>query len=248
MKISIITVVYNNENTIEQAISSVSAQTYGDIEYIIIDGKSNDGTISILNKHRDKIDVFVSESDRGIYDAMNKGVSAATGELIGLLNSDDIYQDEHVISDVVAKFVNDPTIDIVYGDLVYVKKDDVSKVVRKWQSKPYGDNFFERGHVPPHPALFLTRKVYEKAGLFKLDFKLAADYEFMLRVFKKFNFRSIYYPRLLVRMRLGGATNQSISNVVNGNREIIRAWSVNGLKVPLLLMPLRIFKRLSQFF
>ncbi|RYX98905.1 glycosyltransferase, partial [bacterium] len=174
MKISIITVVYNNERTIEDAINSVLAQDYADIEYVIIDGNSSDGTTSIIKKYQDQIEIFISESDKGLYDAMNKGVLASTGDVIGILNSDDLYQDKFVISDIAEQFKSNPVCDIIYGDLVYVDKDNVDKIVRKWKSKPYYPKFFEHGYVPPHPALFLKREVYEKAGLFDLNFRLAA--------------------------------------------------------------------------
>ena len=247
MKISIITVVYNNEKTIKDALNSVLGQTYKDIEYIIIDGKSKDNTVSIIKEYENKLGYFISEKDFGIYDAMNKGIKAATGDIIGILNSDDLYQDSTVIETVVTQFIQNPTLDIVYGDLVYVKSDNVDKVVRNWKSNPYDTNFFENGNVPPHPSLFVKKKVYEKAGLFNLDFKLAADYEFMLRIFKKHNFKSKYINKVIVRMRLGGATNQSFSNIKNQNLEILRAWKTNSLKAPFYLMPLRVVKRLLQF-
>lgn len=247
MKISIITVVYNNEKTIKDALNSVLGQTYKDIEYIIVDGKSNDKTVSIIKEYKNKLGCFISEKDFGIYDAMNKGINAATGDVIGILNSDDLYQDTNVIETVMNQFNQNPSIDIVYGDLVYVKSDNVNKVVRNWKSNPYYNSFFENGNVPPHPSLFVKKSVYEKAGLFNLDFKLAADYEFMLRIFKKYNFNSKYINRVIVKMRLGGATNQSFSNIIRQNIEIINAWNHNELKLPFLLMPLRIIKRLIQF-
>lgn len=247
MKISIITVVYNNEKTIKEAIESVLNQYYSNIEYIIIDGNSSDTTVNIINEYKDKLGYFISEKDNGIYDAMNKGIKAATGDVIGILNSDDLYQDTNVIETVMNQFNKNPSIDIVYGDLVYVKNDNVNKVVRNWKSNPYYNRFFENGNVPPHPSLFVKKTVYEKAGHFNLDFKLAADYEFMLRIFKKHNFNSKYINRVIVKMRLGGATNQSFSNIKKQNIEILKAWKHNHLKLPFLLMPLRIIKRLIQF-
>ena len=185
MKISIITVVYNNKETIEEAINSVINQTYSNIEYIVIDGGSIDGTLEVLGEFRNHIDVLVSGKDAGIYDAMNKGVLAATGDVIGILNSDDLYQDATVVESIMNQFIQNPTLDIVYGDLVYVKSDNVNKVVRKWKSNSYRNNFFDNGNVPPHPSLFVKKRVYEEAGLFNLDFRLAADYEFMLRIFRR---------------------------------------------------------------
>lgn len=247
MKISIITVVYNNDKTIKSAIESVLTQSYSNIEYVIIDGGSSDKTVNIINEYKDQIGYFISEKDKGIYDAMNKGINSATGDVIGILNSDDLYQDTNVIENVMNQFNQNPSIDIVYGDLVYVKSDNVNKVVRNWKSNPYYNRFFENGNVPPHPSLFVKKRIYEEAGLFNLDFKLAADYEFMLRIFKKHNFKSKYINKVIVKMRLGGATNQSFSNIKKQNIEILKAWKHNQLKLPFLLMPLRIIKRLIQF-
>ena len=247
MKISIITVVYNNEKTIKDAIQSVLGQTYKNIEYVIIDGNSKDNTVNLIKEFKDQLGYFVSEKDNGLYDAMNKGIQACTGDVIGILNSDDLYQDSQVIAAVMEEFKNDKVLDIVYGDLVYVKSNDTNTIVRNWKSKEYYKRFFENANVPPHPALFVRSKVYKEAGLFDLQFKLAADYELMLRMFKKHNFKSKYINRLIIKMRLGGATNQSYTNIVNQNKEILKAWKVNGLQAPFYLMPLRIIKRLSQF-
>jgi glycosyltransferase involved in cell wall biosynthesis len=247
MKISIITVVYNNEKTIEDAMQSVLGQTYINIEYIIIDGKSKDNTANLIDEYKDKLGYFISEKDNGLYDAMNKGILACTGDVIGILNSDDLYQDSNVIKDVMEQFNNDPELDILYGNLVYVKSDDTNRIVRNWKSKSYYKNFFENANVPPHPSLFVRSDVYKSVGLFDLEYKLAADYELMLRMFKKHDFKSKYFNRLIIKMRLGGATNQSFSNIVNQNKEILKAWKNNGLQAPFYLMVLRIFKRLSQF-
>lgn len=247
MKVSIITVVYNNEKTISSAITSVLAQTYKNIEYIIVDGNSTDKTKDVIENYRSGIQKYISENDAGIYDAMNKGIKQASGDIIGILNSDDIYNDDSVISDIVKLFVNNEKLNIVYGDLVYVSATDTDKIVRKWRSKMYSSNFFEKGNVPPHPTLFARKRVYDCCGTFNLKYKLAADYDFMLRAFKKFGSSSVYFPRLMVRMRLGGATNKSVRNIINGNREILDSWKENGLKPPFSLMPLRLFKRLIQF-
>ncbi len=248
MKISIITVVYNNERTIKEAIISVLKQTYSDIEYVVIDGNSIDKTVQIINEYSDQLGYFISEKDKGIYDAMNKGIKASTGDVIGILNSDDLYRDTSVIETVMNEFIENPTLDIVYGDLVYVKNNNVDKVVRYWKSNPYYKCFFETGNVPPHPSLFVKREVYEQVGYFDLNYELAADYEFMLRMFKKFDFKSKYINKVIVKMRLGGATNQSFSNIKRQNFEMLNDWKNNNLDVPFLLMPLRIIKRFIQFF
>ena len=247
MKITIITVVYNNYKTIKTAIESVLNQTYNDIEYIIIDGGSTDGTLDIINNYKDKISLFISESDNGIYDAMNKGVNLSSGDLIGILNSDDLYDNNIVIQNVVNEFLIDKNLDILYGDLVYVNKIDTTKIIRKWFSSQYYKNYFEDGNVPPHPSLFLKRKIYFESGFFRLDFKLAADYEFMLRVFKKNFYKSKYFNKTLVRMRLGGVTNKNIKNIFIVNVEIIKSWIYNDLKLPFFLIPKKLFKRLLQY-
>lgn len=248
MKLSIITVVYNNQKTIENAIQSVLSQSYQNLEYIIIDGKSTDGTIEIINSYRDKISFIISESDRGIYDAMNKGIALASGDIIGLLNSDDLYADNEVLKDVMSYFQSDEKLDILYGDLVYVKRDRTNKIVRKWISRQYFPLFYERGNVPPHPTLFVRSKVYKEAGVFILSYKLAADYEFMLRVFKKHYYKIKYINRMMILMRLGGATNRSFKNILKGNQEILLAWKSNNLRVPIMLMPFRLIKKILQFF
>lgn len=249
MKISIITVSYNSASTIEDSLHSVFSQTcFSDVEYIIIDGGSTDGTLDILEKYREKFTIYISERDNGIYDAMNKGLNLATGDVIGLLNSDDLYTDNKVLEKVANMFSEYPLLDMLYGDLVYVKKMDTNQVVRKWISKPYYPNFFENGNVPPHPTLFHHKRVYQIAGLFDTTYKFAADYEFMLRICKKYDFNKLYLPGLMIKMRLGGATNQSVGNIILGNKEIIKAWKKNNLQVPFQLIPFRLFKRCIQFF
>jgi len=247
MKISIITVAYNSGKTIEVAIKSVLSQSYNDLEYIVIDGNSEDNTMDIVRSFGRNISVIVSEPDKGIYDAMNKGISMASGDIIGILNSDDLYHDKDVLADIMAEFSNNPDLDIVYGNILYVQKEDTDAIVRKWISKPYYHSFFELGNVPPHTSLFVRSRVYKMAGSFHLQYRLAADYEFMLRIFKKYKFTSKYIDRVMVKMRLGGATNKSIRNIFNGNKEILRAWKDNHLPFPVLLMPLKLIKRVIQF-
>jgi len=248
MKISIITVVYNNEKTIETAITSVLSQSYDNIEYIIIDGGSTDGTVEKIEQYRARIQKIISEPDLGIYDAMNKGIKLADSDVIGIINSDDLYIDNDVLKNVMQCFIQDPGLDIVYSDLVYVKKDEIDKVVRKWVSQPFYDKFFEQANVPPHPTLFLRKRVYDQAGLFNTDLSLAADYEFMLRIFKKFNFKSKYLNRVIIKMRLGGASTKSFENILRQNKEVLRSWKLNGLAPPPFFMLLRLITKLKQFF
>jgi len=247
MKISIITVAYNSAKTIEDTIKSVLSQNYVDIEYIIIDGKSSDATLDIVNTYHQNISRVISETDQGIYDAMNKGIKVATGQIIGFLNSDDVFENKNVLSLIADQFNRDQSISVVYGDLKYVLINDLNKIKRRWKSLPYYNKFFDDGHVPPHPALYIKKIVYEEIGYFDIGYKLAADYEFMLRLFKKHNFKSIHVAAFLVRMRLGGATNKNIYNIIKGNQEIWSSWSANNLDPPLTLMPKRIYQRLIQF-
>lgn len=248
MKISIITVCYNSSNTIEDTIGSVINQSnFNNVQYIIVDGGSSDNTLQIISKYSDKIDVIISEKDNGIYDAMNKGIKHANSDIIGILNSDDVFQDENVLQDIANYFDSDNNLDIIYGDLVYVKSEDLNSVVRYWKSTSYYDKFFEKGNVPPHPTLFLRSRVYEQIGNFDLNFTLASDYEFMLRVFKSDKYKSKYINRLIVRMRLGGATNRNYKNIYIGNLEIIRAWISNKFTIPFYFFPLRIYKKIKQF-
>jgi glycosyltransferase involved in cell wall biosynthesis len=247
MKISIITVTFNSEQYLKNCIESVLNQEYRNLEYIVIDGKSTDRTPQIIEYFGNRIEQFISEPDYGIYDAMNKGINLATSGIIGILNSDDVYQDTQVLSDVMACFEKDPELDILYGNLVYVKSNDINTVVRKWKTCQFYNNFFENGNVPPHPSLFVRSHVYQIAGLFDLKYKLAADYEFMLRIFKKHNFKFQYLDRIMVKMRLGGATNKNYKNIISGNMEILHSWKKNGLNIPFRLIPLKIIKRLIQY-
>jgi glycosyltransferase len=226
MKISIITVVWNNKETIKDAIESVLSQSYENIEYIIVDGASNDGTIDIVKSYGDKISKFVSEPDRGIYDGLNKGVSLATGNIIAFLHSDDVYADETVIERVVKEFENN--LDGVYGDLIYTPKNDTSKVIRYWKSKDFDMSLLKKGWMPAHPTLFLRREVYEKYGKFDLDFKIAADYDFMLRVLSA-GINVQYLPHILYKMRVGGESNKSIKNIMLKSKEDSEALKKNNI-------------------
>lgn len=247
MKVSIITVVYKNKDTIKDAIESVLNQTYKNIEYIIVDGASTDGTVEIIKSYGNKIDKFISEPDNGIYDAMNKGIKLATGDIIGFLNSDDFYASNNVLEKVTNEFI-DKKVDSVYGDLVYVDNKDVTKVVRYWKSKPYKEGLFKKGWHPPHPTFFVKREIYEKYGKFRLEFKIAADYELMLRFLEKHKISTAYIPKVLVKMRVGGKSNQSIKNILKANLECYRAWKVNGLKINPVKLLLKPLSKILQYF
>ena len=234
LKISIITVVWNNATTIKDAIDSVLSQTYENIQYIVVDGASSDGTVEIVQSYGNKITKFVSEKDNGLYDAMNKGISLATGDIVGVLNSDDVYFDKYVIENVLKRF-EENDVDSVYGDLYYVEENDLNKVVRYWKSSDFKEGSFAKGWHPPHPTFFVKREVYEKYGLFDLEMKVSADFELMIRFLEKYKISTIYLPKVLVRMRTGGESNRSIKNIIAGNKSILRAFDKNGIKVNKLM-------------
>jgi len=251
MKISIITVVYNNKDTIQDAMNSVLSQDYDDLECVIVDGGSTDGTVEaikdVAKRYPGRSIKFISEKDDGIYDAMNNGIGLATGGVVGLLNGDDVYNGNMVLKKVADVFA-DPLIDCCYADLVYVDKFDLNKVVRYWKSCDYQDGLFRKGWAPPHPTFFVRRKIYEKYGVFDLDYKLAADFELMTRFLSKYKIPSVYIPNVLVKMRLGGATNKSIINIIKQNLEICRAGKKNSVHIsPLDLTFNKILNRVTQF-
>lgn len=243
MKVSIITPSFNSDKTIEETINSVLSQTYKNIEYIIIDGGSKDKTLEIIDKYKDKIAKIISEPDKGIYDAMNKGIKLATGEIIGILNSDDLYFDEYVIENIVMVFQKN-NIDCLWGDLVYFKYDK-NKFTRIWRAGEYKLGIFKTGWIPPHPTFFIKKEIYEKYGNFRLDFPVAADYELMFRFLEKYKIKGYYLPKFLVKMRVGGNSNK-LKNIIKGNLECIKAWEINGFKMPFYVPFLRILRRIFQ--
>lgn len=245
MKISIVTISFNSAKTISDTINSVIHQQDVELEYILVDGGSTDGTIEIIESFGEKIHHFVSEPDRGIYDGMNKGVALATGDIVGVLNSDDFYSDEFVLAKVVQNF--EDKIDAVYGDLVYVKQDDTSKITRTWVSKAYQKDAFKKGWMPPHPTFFVRKSIYEKFGSYSLELRSAADYEFMLRVIHKHQINLAYLNEVIVKMRVGGESNVSLKNRVKANKEDRKAWKMNGLKMPPFLFIRKPLSKIGQF-
>lgn len=219
MTISIITVCFNSEKTIEDTISSVSNQKDVNVEHILIDGASSDTTLEIIKKNP-SISKFVSESDKGIYDAMNKGIVLATGDVIGTLNADDFYYDNDVLKEVEKVFL-DPSVDACYGDLVYVKQNDIKQTVRFWKSTDYKEGLFKSGWMPAHPTFFVRKNVYDKFGKFRLDYKIAADFELLFRFIEQNKIKTKYIPKVMVKMRLGGTTNKNFRNIWIQNKEII---------------------------
>jgi glycosyltransferase involved in cell wall biosynthesis len=232
MKVSIITVVLNNKETVKDAILSVGTQDYHDVEHIVIDGKSMDGTQSVIDKYRDMLAIVISERDNGIYDAMNKGLRLASGEIIGFLNSDDVYANENIVSEVVA-IVEQMKVDAVFGDLVYVTPKDLNHIVRYYQSKNFSPKSLYTGIMPAHPTLFLRKAVYEKYGYFNTDYRIAADFEFAVRIFKDYNLSYYYIPKTMVKMRTGGTSTKNIKSNWVLNLEVLRACRENGLKTNL---------------
>lgn len=247
MKISIITPTFNSERTVEDTIKSVLNQTYPDIEYIIIDGGSTDGTLDIIEKYKDKIAKIISEQDRGIYDAMNKGIKLATGDIVGILNSDDFYASSDIIEMVADEF-REKNADCVWGDLDYVDKDDLNRIVRRWQSSPYEEGKFQRGWHPPHPTFFIKKEIYKKYGFFRLDLSISADYELMLRFLEKNKISSSYIPKVFVKMRVGGKSNKNVFNIIKANLQCLKAFRVNRLKVNPFLFFIKPMSKIFQFF
>lgn len=247
IKISVVTVVFNARHTIADTILSVAAQRYANVEHIVVDGASNDGTLDIINQHRDKLSQFVSEPDTGIYDAMNKGIALATGDVIGMLNADDVFQDESVL-DQVARAHSDVELDAVYADLVYVSKNDLSNVVRYWRSKQHNQGLCFKGWMPAHPTLYLKKSVYQKVGLYNTELRYQADLEFCARAFELHHINSRYINELWVRMRLGGVTNNSAATMFKGNWESYLALKKLGLKRnPISFFLFKFIPKLTQF-
>jgi len=228
MKISLITSTYNSATTLQATLDSVRAQTYKDIEYIVVDGASKDGTRKIIEANADIITRYVSEPDKGIYDGLNKGVLMATGEVTGFIHSDDMLATADTIS-IIANAFQTHDSDAVYADLDYVDREDPARVIRKWRSRPFDRKLFYRGWMPAHPTFYLKTECYRSFGLYDLDFKISADYELMLRMLLKNALKATYIPEVLVKMRVGGESNHSLKNSLQANREDAKAWKKNDL-------------------
>ncbi len=245
MKITIITATYNNEDTIEETIKSVASQSYSNIEYIIIDGKSEDKTLEIIERNNNKFKI-VSEKDDGIYDALNKGIIHATGDIIGFLHADDIYANNTVIEEVVEKFAQQNT-DAVYSDLHYVSKTDITKIIRDWQSGEFNYSKLKKGWMPPHPTLFVKTEIYKQFGNFNTNYKIAADYDLMMRFFGKHKITISYLAKVTIKMRVGGQSNKNIKNILLKMKEdlkVIRTNEIGGF----LTLVRKNTSKISQFF
>lgn len=245
LKVSIITVVRNRQSTIEAAIKSVLGQSYSNIEYIVIDGASTDDTVAVVSQYRERISVLVSEPDRGIYDALNKGVGLATGDIVGFLHSDDVYAHQDVVSQIVS-FFSSTECDGLYTDLVYFESQNSGRIVRCWRSRRFSKKLLALGWMPPHPTLFVRRSLYLKLGKFRTDLKISADYDFIVRLFKA-PVKIEYLPIVSYRMRTGGVSNRNLRQVYEKTREdwsIIREHHVGGV----FTLILKTATKLSQFF
>jgi glycosyltransferase involved in cell wall biosynthesis len=241
-KISLITVTRNAQNTLGRCIESVITQNYSNIEYIVIDGASTDDTLQIVSQYKQHINIFVSEPDAGIYDAMNKGIQFATGNIIGILNSDDFFAYKETLSDVAAAFTNE-NMGVLYGDLNYIKPN--GSIVRKWVSGAYKPGMFNRGWMPPHPTFYCKKTLFEKWGRYDLQYGTAADYELMLRFIHLNKASTHYLNKTMVNMVVGGQSNKSYSNRIKAWGNDYKAMRKNGVKFPLLGV---IFKPISKIF
>ena len=246
MKISIITVCFNSQQTIRATIKSVLRQSYKQVEYIIIDGASTDNTVKIIKEFSNSIDVFVSESDAGIYDAINKGISKSSGDVVGLLHADDVFDNRSVIDNVMLLF--DENVDMIYGDINYVDRNDIYRVIRRWKSDSYKKGKFKWGWMPPHTSFFIKKSCYIKHGLYNLNLGSSADYELMLRMFELYNLKSKYIPLNITNMRVGGVSNSSFKNRWQANRNDKKSWKINGLKPFWFTLLIKPFIKIKQFF
>lgn len=246
MKVTVITAVFSGRKYISEAIESVLGQTHKDIEYIIVDGGSVDGTVELVHSYGNKIDKFISEPDNGVYYALNKGIQIATGEIIALINSDDFYVNSYIISQVVEAFEKHQC-DAVYSNLFYISSNNKEKIIRTWDAGQYHADSFYKGWMPPHPAFFVKREIYQKYGSFNTQLKFAADYELMLRFILKHRIRIHYLPKFFIKMRVGGTSNRNLSNRIKANIEDRKAWKINQIKPRFFTLLLKPFSKIFQY-
>ena len=247
MRISVVTVCLNSVRTIRDALGSVGRQTLPGVEHIVVDGGSIDGTQEIVNGFTPKVARLIPGPDRGLYDAMNKGLAAATGDVIGYLNSDDVYACDDVLQKVARVFADD-SVDACYGDLVYVQQDDMSRVVRYWRSCRYEPGLIGRGWMPAHPTFFVRRSILQELGGFNIRYRFHADFDLMVRLFLLRKIRTAYLPEILVRMRIGGKTNKSLRNIIRGNLESLESLRSHGAAVTPMFFVGKLLSRVPQFF
>lgn len=246
MKVTIITPTFNSAIYLEDCIRSVLSQRYKNIEHIIVDGKSTDGTLDIIKKYEAHLGKCISETDRGMYDAINKGIKLATGDIIGILNSDDMLNGEDVIEAIVKTFQEQNT-DTLYGDLEYVEADNINKIYRIWKGMPYKRSLFHRGWMPAHPTFYMKRSLVEKYGGYENHYYSSADYEFMARYLFTHKVSSYYLPKLIVKMRRGGQSNNNIKKRLRANRRDYLAMKKNKIPFPFIVSILKPLSKLHQY-
>ncbi len=246
-KVSIITVSYNSSNTIKDTIQSVLEQTYSNIEYIIVDGASNDATVDIIKSFGNRISKFISEADCGMYDAMNKGIKLASGDIIGMLNADDFFS-SHDIIETVAKSFKDKNLDVLYGDVQFVNPNNLNKIVRYYSSKRFIPNKFKFGIMPAHPSFYVKRELFDKFGFYKTDYKIGADFELLVRFLYKNKLKYQYLEKPFVTMRTGGVSNQSYKSRILLNQEIKRACLENSIKTNYFNIYSKYLRKIFEFF
>ena len=246
MIITLITATYNSYPNIQDTIQCIQEQTHKNIEFIVVDGGSNDQTIDAV-KESSIVSRYISEPDKGIYDALNKGVKMASGDIIGFVHSDDLLASPDIL-EKISKLFETKNVDGVYGDLLYVDKDDTNKTIRYWKSKPFTPGLLKKGWMPAHPTLFLKREVYEKHGLFNLDYQIAADYDFMLRILQDNELKFAYLPKIITKMRIGGASNRSLKNILQKSTEDYKAIKKNKIGFAPLVLFSKNISKLPQFF
>ena len=244
-KISLITVTYQSADTLSATIESVRRQTFSNFEYIVVDGGSTDETLEILKKNSDVVDKWISEPDKGIYDAMNKGIGLANGELIGFIHADDVFAKTDVLDNIELRF-SESNFHLLYGDLEYVSAQNPEKVVRYWRSGSFRRQQLQRGWMPPHPTVYVKRQFFKEIGNFNVGYRISADYEWLLRALSNPAVRVEYLPQVLVRMRLGGASNGSLRNVISKSTEDLKALRTNNVGGMRTLF-LKNASKLSQF-
>lgn len=249
MKISIIIPTYNSEKTITDTLESIKNQTYKDVEVIVVDGLSKDKTLEIVKGFSDKINIkIISEKDDGLYDAMNKGIKIASGDIVHILNSDDYYTKDSVLETIVNVFTKNKETEMLYGDIEYFDKDNKKNITRTWKTGEYSDIKLNGGWIIPHPALFLRRSLYERVdNIFDTRLKIAADYEFILRFLKVYKIKPFYLPEILVSMRTGGVSDGNLSSKMKGWKEIRKSWTLNGMSVPRFLIIRRLCRKIFDF-
>lgn len=248
-KISIVTVCYNSERTIFDTLKTVKNQSYKNIEHIIVDGMSDDETMTIVKSFISQYSHIsykvVSEKDKGIYDAMNKGIALATGDVLGILNSDDLLSDNNVLSDIILQF-EQKGVDSLYADIEFVNQE-ATRIIRKWESSAFKQGSFKRGWHPPHPSFYVKKSIYDRYGGFNIDLNISADFELMLRFLERYCISTTYMPRTIVKMRYGGESTGSIKSIIEGNKNVMKAFWINGIPVSRLYPIYRLLPKIIQF-